>query len=74
MATYVAHVADDRIRSSTACGAPWQRWQAPPGWRGPVIGPSDQPRGVGMGRAADMIRQCPRCTRLVADAIQGSSR
>lgn len=56
MTTYVAHMpAEERATSPTRCAAPWQPWQAPAGWRGPVTGPERHPQ------VGDEVRPCRRC-------------
>lgn len=60
MSDYVAHLADG---DTTACGEPWQGWQAPrtdtyeltPGTV--ELPPHDQPR------PSDRLRQCQACVR-----------
>jgi hypothetical protein len=71
MTLWLSHLAEDQRRrtSPTLCGAPWQAWQAPVGWRGPTIPPAEGPpdplaRIPRQRTAADAVRACPACRRL----------
>jgi hypothetical protein len=63
MSDYVAHLGDDERPDYTACGEPWQGWQAPvttsyeltPG--NVELPPHDPPR------SKDGVRQCQACLR-----------
>lgn len=57
---YVAHLADDGDLTTTACGEPWQGWQAPKRVdRRNTVPPHDLPRPH-----TDLIRQCQACWRV----------
>ena len=65
MSDYTAHLARDGNRLETACGEPWQGWQAPAaldlapqkaGYPAPL--PPHRPPQHG-----DRIRQCQACAR-----------
>lgn len=60
MSEYVAHLADDEKPKTTACGEPWQGWQAPDVlWPTVELPPHDPPRSHG-----DLIRQCRACMKV----------
>ena len=67
MRNYIAHLARDANPLETACGEPWQGWQAPtnldlqPAWmpNRATLPPRDQPRPH-----VDAIRQCQACMRV----------
>jgi hypothetical protein len=78
MSAYVAHLADDRYRLFTACGEPWQGWQAPVDLdlklkssdpRAMVLPPHNQPRPH-----EDAIRQCQACLRVAMTAAEQERR
>jgi hypothetical protein len=54
---FTAHLASDTNPLVTACGEPWQGWQAPPDNRDHELPPHQQPQ------QGDRIRQCQACLR-----------
>lgn len=61
MTAYLEHRAHPDNKWVTACGAPWQYWQAPPGLalnsRVTILPPHSDPA------PGDEIRTCPACVR-----------
>jgi hypothetical protein len=61
-ARFVAHLGDDDNPNFTACGEPWQDWQAPKDadlLGVPVLPGQDKPKAH-----VDRIRQCQACFRV----------
>lgn len=61
---YVAHLSNDDNPKQTACGEPWQGWQAPEDidLRDIILPPHTPPQG-------GSVRQCQACAKVAAAKV-----
>lgn len=64
-ASYTSHLAVGNSLEETACGEPWQGWQAPDGYNGNTIPPNTPPKPH-----QTEIRLCQACRRVAFGEVK----